>query len=154
MHANFCGVDILQKDYDLFQKDYDLCLDDETKANQYLLLRSLKMMVSNYQPCIYLDNYPSVQIAITAAGIKELDSSKSPGSDKISRKPLKLLATELSPCLLLIFTASFCQGIVTQDWKRALVTPLFIKGNRMEALKYCPILLNCMLRDVRAYHSH
>ena len=100
-----------------------------------------------------LDNYPSIpQIAIAVAGIKELDLSKLPGSDKISRK--LLIATELSPCLSLIFTASFCQGIVTQDWKQALVTPLFIYGNRMEASKYCPILLNCICCEILEHIIH
>ena len=76
--------------------------------------------------------YPNIpQIDITITGITELlrglDLSKASGPDKIPGKLLKVMASEISPCLLLIFSASLHQGTVPQDWKQSLVTPLFNK---------------------------
>ena len=72
------------------------------------------------------------EIEITTAGVEklqDLDPSKSHGPDKIPNKPLKLMASEIAPCLSLVFVASLHQGVVPQDWKLALVTPLFKKGS-------------------------
>ena len=46
------------------------------------------------------------------------------------------MASEISPCLLLVFAASLHQGPVPQDWRQALVTPLFKKGNRKDSSNY------------------
>ena len=35
------------------------------------------------------------------------------------------MASEIAPCLSLIFSASLYQGAVPQNWNLALVTPLF-----------------------------
>ena len=61
-------------------------------------------------------NIPQIEITITGITklLEELDLSKSPGPDKIPGKLLKLVASEISPCLLLIFSASLHQGIVPQ----------------------------------------
>ena len=58
------------------------------------------------------------------------------------------------PCLLLIFSASLHQGIISQDWKQALVTPLFKKGNRMETSNYCPISLTCICCKILEHVIH
>ena len=85
---------------------------------------------------------------LLATGIKkllqDLDPSKSPGPDKIPGKLLKLMASEIAPCLSLIFSASIYQGAVPQDWKLALVTPLFKKDNRKDPSNYRPISLICI----------
>ena len=54
------------------------------------------------------------------------------------------MASETAPCLSLVFAASLHQGTVPQDWKLALVTPLFKKGNRKEPSNYRPISLTCI----------
>ena len=38
------------------------------------------------------------------------------------------MASEIAPSLLLVFAAFLYQGVVSQDWKLALVTSLFKKG--------------------------
>ena len=64
----------------------------------------------------------------TATVIKlllDLAPSKSPGPDKIPGKLLKVMASEIASCFSLVFAASLHQGTVSQDWKLALVTPLY-----------------------------
>ena len=51
------------------------------------------------------------------------------------------MASEIAPSLSLVFAASLHQGVVPQDWKLALVTPLFKKGSRKEPTNYQPISL-------------
>ena len=56
--------------------------------------------------------------------LSELDPSKSPGSDHIPARLLKLLAVEITLCLKLLFSASLHQGKIPLEWKKALVCPL------------------------------
>ena len=80
-----------------------------------------------------MHHYPDVPaIDFTSSGIakllNELDPSKSSGPDRIPPMLLKMLATEISIGLKLLFSASPLQGnIPSGDWKRALVSPLFKK---------------------------
>ena len=66
----------------------------------------------------------------------ELDPSKSPGPHHIPTRLLKLLAVEIAPCLKLLFSALLYLGKVPLEWKKALVCPLFKKGNRRDPLNY------------------
>ena len=59
--------------------------------------------------------------------LNDLDPTKSSGPDHIPTKLLKVLATEVSPCLKLLFSASFSQGTVPLEWKRALLNYNFCK---------------------------
>jgi len=70
---------------------------------------------------------PSIDfnVAGIAKLLSELDPTKSSGPDRIPSKLLKTLATEVSPCLKLLFTASLRQSSLPSDWKKALVCPLF-----------------------------
>ena len=51
------------------------------------------------------------------------------------------MAEELSPSLALIFTVSLQQGKSPQDWKKALVTPLFMKGDQTNPTNYYSVSL-------------
>ena len=153
LHADFCGVDTLQKDV-----SYSDNHDKANLLNQYFATVFTKdngCELPNMGP----STYPNMsQIEITITGItkllRELDPSKSPGPDKIPGKLLKLVASEISPCLLLIFSASIHQGIVPQDWKQALITPLFKKGNRKETSNSRPISLTCICCKVLEHIIH
>jgi len=48
----------------------------------------------------------------------------------------------------LIFAASLHQGTVPQDWKKALVTPLFKKGEKSNQENYHPISLACVCSKI------
>ena len=57
--------------------------------------------------------------------IKNLNSQKSPGYDGISIKIIKIVATEISESLSLIFNLTFLNGTVPDPLKVAIVTPIF-----------------------------
>ena len=50
----------------------------------------------------------------------------------------------ISPVLLIIFTKTFIEGLLLQNWKDALVTPLHKKGEKELASNYFPISLTCI----------
>ena len=58
---------------------------------------------------------------------------------------LKKLSEELSAPPLVIFTKSFIEGQLTQNWKDALVTLLHKNGEKELASNYCPIGLTCIV---------
>ena len=64
------------------------------------------------------------------------------------------MAFEIAPCLSLVFVASFHQGVVLQDWKLALVTPLFKKGSKSEPSNYRPISLTCICSKLLEHIIH
>ena len=59
----------------------------------------------------------------------------------ISRFLKKEMASSIAPALTYIYQASCEQGQIPNDWKRAFVTLLFLKGDRSKAANYCPVSL-------------
>ena len=81
------------------------------------------MIRSSPLPDMDLGLYPDISnFVVSTSGVtkilQELDPSKSPGPDKIPSRLLKSIATEVSPCLTLLFSASLHQGRVPSDWKK------------------------------------
>ena len=60
--------------------------------------------------------------------LNDLKSNKSCGYDGVNSKIIKLLAKQISRPLTHIFNLSFTTGIIPEDLKIALITPIF-KGN-------------------------
>lgn len=54
------------------------------------------------------------------------------------------LAAELAPPLVIIFQQSFLSGRMPDQWRSALVVPVFKKGRRDVASNYRPISLTCV----------
>ena len=54
---------------------------------------------------------------------------------------LKTAADELAPALALLFQLSMDQGEIPQDWKQALVVPIFKKGDKHQPSNYRPVSL-------------
>ena len=77
-----------------------------------------------------------------------LNPSKSGGPDEIPPRFLKELANDLAPSLTLIFQASLKQGTIPDDWKKALVVPVFKKGVRTNPSNCRPISLTCVICKV------
>ena len=88
-------------------------------------------------------------MSISVDGVKQLLSDivphKSSGPDQIPGRLLKLMANEIAPSLSLIYQASLEQSVLPQDWKNALVVPIFKKGSRSQPSNYRPISLTCIV---------
>ena len=70
-----------------------------------------------------------------------LNSTKATGPDAIRPTDLK----ELSQVIARAVTAIFQRSLVTSDWKKAQVSPLFKKCNKQDPANYRPISLTCIL---------
>jgi len=143
LRSDRCGIDTLLKDG---------CYFTDNQARSELLNTKFSSVFTTDDgsdlPCLDPFPYPDVPpIEVSVFGItsllNELDSTKSPGPDKIPSNLLKLLAYEVSPCLVLLFSASLQQSLVPSDWKKASI---FKKGDRENAANYRPVSLTsaCM----------
>eukprot|EP00745_Piridium_sociabile_P041733 TRINITY_DN82982_c0_g1_i5.p1 TRINITY_DN82982_c0_g1~~TRINITY_DN82982_c0_g1_i5.p1 ORF type:complete len:1008 (+),score=211.04 TRINITY_DN82982_c0_g1_i5:126-3026(+) len=91
-------------------------------------------------------HYPTISdITISEQGVKllltNLNPGKASGPDNISPRVLKELSGEIAPILTTIYTASLQQGTVPKDWREAIVTPIFKKGEHYEPSNYRPVSL-------------
>ena len=74
-----------------------------------------------------------------------LQPNKAAGPDNISPRVLKELATELAPCLEIVFQSSYESGMVPEDWRTAHVSPIFKMGEKYKASNYRPVSLTCIV---------
>ena len=74
--------------------------------------------------------------------------NKSPGPDEIHLKFLYELREELSKPLTRLFQLSLSKGVVPQDWKDAIVSPLFKKGSKAKAENNRPVSLICIVGKI------
>ena len=93
--------------------------------------------------------YPDMpEIHITTNGVasqlNNLKPYKAAGPDAIRPKVLKELSQSIAPILQIIFTKSLQSNQVPDDWKQALITPVFKKGDRDCPSNYRPISLTCI----------
>ena len=77
--------------------------------------------------------------------LKGLSDHKASGPDKISNRLLKLLAEEVSPILQILFEATLKQGYLPKEWRHALVSPIFKKGDNGKAANYRPVSLTSVV---------
>ena len=73
-----------------------------------------------------------------------VDVSKSPGPDAVHTHLLKNCADLLAFPLMCIFQKSFQDSCVPDDWKSAIVSPLFKKGSKQDPGNYRPVSLTCV----------
>ena len=75
------------------------------------------------------------EITITVNGVegllKGLNPNKASGPDEISPRLLKELHVEVAPILTKIYRSSLSTGIVPEDWKTALVAPVYKKDQNV-----------------------
>jgi hypothetical protein len=94
-------------------------------------------------------SYPSApELDITCAGIHKLLGklipNKAAGPDNIKPNVLKELAPEIAPILAIIFKKSLETDEIPNDWRTAIVSPVYKKGNRYKAENYRPTSLTCI----------
>ena len=77
--------------------------------------------------------------------LQQLNTGKACGGDDIPAILLKNWASELCSMMTFIYQQTIEKKCVPQDWKQALVTPIFKKGNRSCPSNYRPVSLtsNC-----------
>ena len=71
--------------------------------------------------------------------LSQLDTNSACGPDGIHPKLLKECAALLARPLHMVYSRSLREGVVPAAWKFSLVTPIFKKGHRYDALNYRPI---------------
>ncbi|MCP4459602.1 MAG: reverse transcriptase family protein, partial [Cytophagales bacterium] len=80
--------------------------------------------------------------------LKSINPSKAAGPDSIHGKVLKNCARSLAYPLSILFNLSFSIGCIPQDWKLALVVPVFKKGDKSSVENYRPISLTSLIMKV------
>lgn len=73
--------------------------------------------------------------------LEAIKDHSSPGPDEIHPVLMKRCARALSPILAELFQRSMSQGTLPQEWRTAIVIPLYKKGDRTAASNYRPISL-------------
>ena len=89
-----------------------------------------------------------------------LNVNKSPGPDGLHPRVLRESADMIAEPLSIIFSKSFSESHVPQQWKDACITPLFKKGKKSQSGNYRPVsltsvvckLMESILRDAIFQH--
>ena len=94
-------------------------------------------------------NFPDIaELCISPEGVEKLlrgiNPSKASGPDLVPCRFLKELAAELAPILTQFFQQSLREGQIPDDWKKAIVAPVFKKGSKNLAENYRPVSLTCV----------
>ena len=77
--------------------------------------------------------------------LRDLNKGKALGPDGISPRVLSEAAKELAPPLQILFQRSIDSSTVPEEWKKAVVTPIFKKGSRLQACNYRPVSLTSIV---------
>ncbi|CAG2214927.1 unnamed protein product [Mytilus edulis] len=77
--------------------------------------------------------------------LKKLKIDKSPGPDKLHPRLLRETMESIAEPLSLIFNQSLNEKTVPKEWKNALVSAIFKKGNKSQAKNYRPVSLTSVV---------
>ena len=80
--------------------------------------------------------------------LKDLRIDKSPGVDGIHPHILKELSDSISYPLSLIFQDCIKSGTIPQQWKAAIIPPIFRKRDRSLAKNFRPVSLTSVICKV------
>ena len=80
--------------------------------------------------------------------VSRLQEGKAGGPDDLPATLLKNIAQEVAKPLTILFRRSLEQGRLPNQWKQAVITPIFKKGSKKVAGNYRPISLTCQLCKV------
>ena len=139
-----------------------LHIDDTKKANILNKQFSSVFSVPNGQipPLQGQPNIPMSDITITEAGVRKLlndvNPNKAAGPDGIPSRFLKEFSEQISPGLTLVMQASLKQSTIPDDWRHALVAPVFKPGknDKSKASNYRPISLTSISCKIMEHIIH
>ena len=159
LRRDLSGVPTLKKDVIIYSTDTPFTSKVDVLNKHFYSIFSTDN--SDATPELNGASYPSMpDVEVDTAGIARLlgniDPFKATGPDGLPPKLLRELSVELAPCLTLLFKASLQQGSLPEDWKTALVTPLFKRGSHDDPSNYHPISLTsvcCKFFDHIMYSS-
>jgi hypothetical protein len=77
--------------------------------------------------------------------LRNLKTDKSPGLDAMHPRILKELAETISTPLTYIFQKSVSSGQLPRQWKDAVISPIYKKGDRKQAQNYRPVSLTSII---------
>ena len=89
---------------------------------------------------------PDINITIHGVSkqLSKLNPGKAAGPDNLTSRILKELHNEIAPMLTDIYNSSLRESKVPDDWRNAIVTPVYKKGPKIKAENYRPISLTCI----------
>ncbi|XP_061429967.1 uncharacterized protein LOC133356450 [Lethenteron reissneri] len=100
---------------------------------------AVPQILEEVTPCEWLAEVPAVEEVLRA--IRSLRPGKAPGRDDLPSEMLREGGVCAQTALYDIITTVWTTGRVPQDWKDALVVPLFKKGDRTDCNNYRGISL-------------
>ena len=86
--------------------------------------------------------------------LKDLKPHKASGPDGIPTRILILAADQVAPVLTAIFQSSLDVGELPTEWKDALISPIYKKGDRCSAANYRPVSLSCVVCKILEHIIH
>ena len=86
--------------------------------------------------------------------LNKLQLGKAAGADSIPSNLLKICSNQLAPVFTLLFQASLNQGKIPEDWKQALIVPIYKKGDRTIAENYRPVSLTSITCKILEHIIH
>ncbi len=86
--------------------------------------------------------------------LRNINENKATGPDGIPGKLLKEIAPEISEVLTIFFQKSLDLGTVPDDWRHAIIHPLFKKGDKSNPANYRPLSLTCILCKIQEHILH
>ena len=146
-----CGVATLVKDFKVATQPNEKAemLNEQFSS---VFTREESSSVPDLGPSPFEEMPP---IKVGKAGVlkllKNLKTRKASGPDKIPAILLKTCAEELTPILTFLFQQSLDQNTVPDDWKTALVTPVFKKGKRSAPENYRPVSLTSIVCKINEH---
>ena len=76
--------------------------------------------------------------------LQNLKPNKAAGQDEIWPKMIKELALIIALVLYVIFTRLLSKHTLLNEWKMAMITAVFKKGDKDSPTNYCPTSLTCI----------
>ena len=96
----------------------------------------------------FLESFSTVSATEVYSLLKDLDSSKAPGSDGIPASILKNCASVIAPSVATLFNTTIKTGHLPKQFKKATIAPVFKSGDKHVAANYRPISLLPILSKV------